>query len=725
MTVENLELNVKTTMGNSVKNINSLAKALENLESRASALHGLSNISSLATAMASISATGIKASLFNGLAKGIENLSVALKQITPDDLVNLTMVSSALRSLNGVDLSGLGNASSVTKAARNLHEVAKGIEGVGNAANKAKKHTGGFLNSIKRIAMYRLLRTILKEITQAFSEGLKNAYLFSAGIDGSGHRFAEAMDRINSAGTQLKSQLGSALISLLTTIEPILVQIIDLAIRAADAMSQLFAAFTGTTYLKAAAVTDTLVDDFQSGSKAAKEWKNQILGFDVINRLNEPSGGAGGLTPSGLFGGEASPIDEKWLKIANFIKKLIPDMETLKTIALAIGTALLAWKIGKAFGLGLEKVVGIALLLLSTLEFIRAYIDAWDEGIKWDNLAKLFGWLTAAALSAWAAFGKAGAGIVLILGGIAIAIAAIKDAWTNGVTWENMIGLLGGVAAAALGAYLAFGKVGAGIVLVIGGLAMLVVGIKDVIDNGLNLKNGLLIIAGILATGLGISLLTGNLIPLLVAGIASVVVGLTILGGTFESLIGDIKGIINGFIRFFRGIKDNDWKEIWNGLWEIVSNTIAAITDIVMGAIKVVDKLIQGVKDLLGVGNTLKSGENVFYDYANGNLGSANTGSSSDPYSWMKNIPGLASGGFPDAGQLFLSRESGPELVGSIGGHTAVANNDQIVEAVSNGVYQAVSSAMGSGNKNVSVHVYLDSREIKNGQQRLARATGG
>ena len=55
-----------------------------------------------------------------------------------------------------------------------------------------------------------------------------------------------------------------------------------------------------------------------------------------------------------------------------------------------------------------------------------------------------------------------------------------------------------------------------------------------------------------------------------------------------------------------------------------------------------------------------------------------------------------AGGGFPDAGQMFLAREAGPELVGTIGSRTAVANNDQIVEAVSKGVYQAVASAMGN-----------------------------
>jgi len=52
-------------------------------------------------------------------------------------------------------------------------------------------------------------------------------------------------------------------------------------------------------------------------------------------------------------------------------------------------------------------------------------------------------------------------------------------------------------------------------------------------------------------------------------------------------------------------------------------------------------------------------------------------------------LPYLASGGFVEQGQLFIAREAGPELVGSMGGHTAVANNDQIVAGISNGVARA------------------------------------
>lgn len=52
-------------------------------------------------------------------------------------------------------------------------------------------------------------------------------------------------------------------------------------------------------------------------------------------------------------------------------------------------------------------------------------------------------------------------------------------------------------------------------------------------------------------------------------------------------------------------------------------------------------------------------------------------------------IPGYANGGFPASGQLFMARENGvPEMVGKIGSHTAVANNDQITEAFSKSMSQ-------------------------------------
>lgn len=56
----------------------------------------------------------------------------------------------------------------------------------------------------------------------------------------------------------------------------------------------------------------------------------------------------------------------------------------------------------------------------------------------------------------------------------------------------------------------------------------------------------------------------------------------------------------------------------------------------------------------------------------------------------IPNIPAYASGGYPTTGEMFLARESGPELVGRIGNRTAVANNDQITAGIKNAVIEAM-----------------------------------
>ena len=86
-----------------------------------------------------------------------------------------------------------------------------------------------------------------------------------------------------------------------------------------------------------------------------------------------------------------------------------------------------------------------------------------------------------------------------------------------------------------------------------------------------------------------------------------------------------------------------------------------------------------------------------------------------------------AQGGFPDVGQMFIAREAGPELVGNIGGRTAVVNNDQIVESVSTGVYQAVLAALGSNTDEggeTKIVINLDGEKIYENQQKVARNRG-
>lgn len=73
-------------------------------------------------------------------------------------------------------------------------------------------------------------------------------------------------------------------------------------------------------------------------------------------------------------------------------------------------------------------------------------------------------------------------------------------------------------------------------------------------------------------------------------------------------------------------------------------------------------------------------------------------------------------GGFPSFGDMFIANERGAELVGQIGNRTAVVNQQQIVESVSKGVAEAVSSVLtrNRGSKTpINVTVKIGNKTIE------------
>ena len=87
-------------------------------------------------------------------------------------------------------------------------------------------------------------------------------------------------------------------------------------------------------------------------------------------------------------------------------------------------------------------------------------------------------------------------------------------------------------------------------------------------------------------------------------------------------------------------------------------------------------------------------------------------------------ISWFAKGGFPTSGQLFMARENGiPELVGSMGGKNAVANNQQIIEGIEQGVMSAMIQVLPSFQSNqnegdVTLVVNIDGQELARAEAR-------
>ena len=613
------------------------------------------------------SASGADAEI-NKVAEAVTKLSNSLTGV-PAKLRKLVEVMNAVKgnmNLTINDNSMTQTADTINnvqqtaaKAGKAAQDAGKGIKEMSKEASKAQKPLGNFVSSLKRIAFYRIIRGIIKSISQALQEGLEKAYIFSSGVDGEGNRFASAMDRMKSAGNQMKGQLGSAFISLLAAVEPVLIALINIVTKVADAISQLFAAFTGKTYLKANTTAAQFADTMARGGAAAKEWKNQLLGFDEINRLNEPSGGGGGGGGSNPLDGyafEDAPINEKLLAFIDRLKQdLQPAIDRCKE---AFERLKVSWdRLVESFNQdGTLKDLVFDLLMLGG--------DLVINGITLltDALTILVDMLTALQTGDWTAFADS-------------LKQAFDDLWLslNDLIWDGLIALADAIDA-------------------------LIPGEQNLADMMRQLKDGTW----------GVTVETEDGTQALY---------------TWEQAAADATAKLNGTYR--PSLEDTQRaQEIWtqaaqdasakiNGTYIPSIDAAKRNMEIFEGGINGLNTAIKG----LGFKKSL---------HVEWNSGTAHI--FGQEISWnLPSISWYAKGGFPDEGQLFFANENGvaPEMVGQIGNRTAVANNDQIVDGIRQGVYDAVSAAMSQNNSDERpIRVYLDSREIKAGQQRLNRAWG-
>ena len=130
------------------------------------------------------------------------------------------------------------------------------------------------------------------------------------------------------------------------------------------------------------------------------------------------------------------------------------------------------------------------------------------------------------------------------------------------------------------------------------------------------------------------------------------------------------------------------YKSGWKSINSFVGTTVKV-------GIQLIKDGWSSFKNWLGIGNDNSSTKKKTTKKANGGIYTGGMWHNIAHYAvGTENAP---------AGQLFIAREAGPELVGTIAGHTSVMNNDQIVASVSDGVARAVRSVMASGNQKVNV----------------------
>ena len=352
---------------------------------------------------------------------------------------------------------------------------------------------------------------------------------------------------VNSEARDAIAQLKGALLTLaqplVQVIIPAFTALVKVLAAVVTTVAKLVSGLFGTT-AQASADAAKLLNDQKNAYKgvggAAKAATRQLAAFDEINKLDSKNNGA------------TSSISPDF----SFMDSISPRLEQIGKAVALIGAGFALWKIA-------------------------------------DSLPGALGTI-----------GTKLGGILIAIGGIALAVDGINDAWENGVDWGNLAEIIGGVAAAAFGLSAAFGKVGAGIALVVGGAAMIVTAFKDIIDNGANLKNTLLLIAGIVATGLGFFFLTGSVVPLVIAGIAAVVVAVLALTGNLEEFCKNLKeNILGGLIDFIAGVFTGDWERAWDGVKRIFKGVWNGIVVVLESAVNLI---IKGINWLISKLNTIQ-----------------------------------------------------------------------------------------------------------------------
>lgn len=246
-----------------------------------------------------------------------------------------------------------------------------GVIKLGNAFDRLKK-------SIGRVAFYRVIRSAIKYVTDMLKEGTNNAYWFAREYGDATAYIADAFDNLSSAQFKMSNQLGAAWSTMIATIEPILMRLINLVTKAADAVTQLFALLSGKgVYMKAVDYNKQWADAADKASGSAKEWKNQLLGFDEINRLEAPSD-----TGRGSGANDYTDYENMFeeMPVSDFFAQIKEAFESGEwaTLGQLLGDKFneiidsIKWdEYGKKLGKGIQGIVSTAYNFLKTANFVN------------------------------------------------------------------------------------------------------------------------------------------------------------------------------------------------------------------------------------------------------------------------------------------------------------------------------------------------------------------
>lgn len=318
---------------------------------------------------------------------------VAPRVVSEDSLSRMDRFSSKLSEIKDK----IKSVSSKAKSAGSRIKEAFSTSILGKFVSKVKET----ITALGRIALYRIMRSLIKQVTDAFSTGISDMYQYSLTFSGS---FSTSMDRASSALLSFKNSLAAAITPLIEYLVPYLDKAVDRLMEINNTIAMVIAGLTGkSTYSKAVRVTTTYADaanDAADNTSKVKDsvdnLKRSLAGLDEITIIGDNNSSVASSIADAVSDAtdysimfEETPVD--MAKVDEIKEKL----ESILTTVGLIGTAIAAWNFAKALtGVsGLNSALtlaGITLTLVGATLLFKGIKEVITDGMDWDNFWTLF-----------------------------------------------------------------------------------------------------------------------------------------------------------------------------------------------------------------------------------------------------------------------------------------------------------------------------------------------
>lgn len=447
------------------------------------------------------------------------------------------------------------------------------------AATKGARRFGSRLTEILSGALiFNAISSGLRKLTSYFGDALKTNEQYRQSV------------------ARLKGALLTAFQPIYEYVVPAIVKLIDFLTIGAQAVARFFASLSGKSVQQMSQNAEAMYNQakgIEQVGQEAKKAKRELMGFDELNRLSDPNAVSSGSSATKSDKGTIAPV---FGQISG--EGITPELENVLDLVKQIGLALLAWKISSLFTDNLSAAAGLGLAVAGAFGYAVEWMDAFENGINWDNL-----------------------------GGMLL----------------NITALVGGLA-------LAFGPVGAAIGLLITSIGLVVLALKEWIETGeLSDEACAALVIGITGIGGAIALLTGSWIPLLVAAVAGLFIGIVkkgdkiksfldklsdwlwntfgrdwtelfgdFLGGIMNDFVesvafywGSVRDIFKGIIDFIQGVFTGEWKQALSGIVQIGKTILNSLIRLINQMLSFVVSRINALFRMLSFSINLPNGGSI------------------------------------------------------------------------------------------------------------------